>query len=151
MKLRRGLCPGFQRCPLAKKAHTDLSLPSPGVPLEMGVFLLPPISRGSSLPPPHDLYNFFKLAGDVMTHQARVTSSAEDHRSEWNLERAKGCGLTSVWPLPSPPVTGVLSGAHRRLQSEQLLATSMVTRAMTWHRKFLSFTKCRCLECLSKS
>lgn len=59
----------------------------------------------------------------------------------WRVQRA----VASVWTLPSLPVTGVLSGPRRHLQSEQLL-TSMVTRARRWwQRKFLSFTEFRCL------
>lgn len=48
-----------------------------------------------------DFYNFSHLAGDVvMTLGAEVTPSTEDHRSKWNLERAKGCGVS----LESPPL-----------------------------------------------
>ncbi|KAJ8791776.1 hypothetical protein J1605_020498 [Eschrichtius robustus] len=50
-----------------------------------------PTNKRLSLPPTHDSYNFSILAGDVVvTHRAKVTPSAEDHRSEWNLDSAKG-------------------------------------------------------------
>lgn len=79
----------------------------------------------------------------MMTHRANVTPPAEGHRSEWNLESAKGCQCVSV-DSPLPSCGSSLSSPHCHLQSEQLLPIMVMSRASR-HRKIPSFTKFRCL------